>query len=176
MSEELSPSEVARRLGTSTRTVQRWINAGRLPARRVGGRWRVAFDAFDANERQNGETGPPIGTLFIANRGEIANRIQRTCDRLGIGAVAPDTTGPDAVDLLDPDAVVEAAKSAGADAIHPGFGFLAENADFAQAVIDAGIVWMGPPPAAIRAMGDKAAARKLAARLGVPTPRGYDDP
>ncbi|HSL76120.1 MAG TPA: biotin carboxylase N-terminal domain-containing protein [Candidatus Limnocylindrales bacterium] len=175
MSQELSPSEVARRLGTSTRTVQRWITAGIMPARRVGGRWRVAFDAFDAI--QPGTGGPSrISTLFIANRGEIAARITRTCDRLGIRAVTPPTTGPHAVDLLDVDAVIKAAKAATTDAIHPGFGFLAENADFAQATLDAGILWIGPPPDAIRAMGDKAAARRLAAKLGVPTPAGYDDP
>jgi acetyl-CoA/propionyl-CoA carboxylase, biotin carboxylase, biotin carboxyl carrier protein len=174
MAEELSPSEVARRLGTSTRSVQRWIASGRLPARRVGGRWRVAFDAFDAPERPASSTG--ITSVFIANRGEIANRISRTCARLRIAAVAPPTSGASAVDLLDPVAVIGAARAAGADAVHPGFGFLAENADFAQAVIDAGLRWIGPPPAAIRTMGDKAAARHLAARLGVPTPAGYDDP
>ena len=176
MSEELSPSEVARRLGTSTRTVQRWINAGTMPARRVGGRWRVAFDAFDATRLADDEGGTRIETVFIANRGEIASRIRRTCELLGIRVIAPPTTGQGAVDLLDADAVIRAAKAGVADAIHPGFGFLAENADFAQAVIDAGIVWIGPPPSAIRAMGEKAAARRLAARLGVPTPAGYDDP
>ncbi len=177
MAEELSPSEVARRLGTSTRTVQRWIASGRLPARRVGGRWRVAFDAFDALNPPDHEADRPrtISSIFIANRGEIANRITRTCAQLGIRAIAPQTTGPAAVDLLDIDAVVRAAQDASADAVHPGFGFLAENADFAQAVIDAGIRWIGPPPAAIRTMGDKAAARRLAIRLGVPTPAGYDD-
>jgi acetyl-CoA/propionyl-CoA carboxylase biotin carboxyl carrier protein len=174
MSEELSPSEVARRLGTSTRSVQRWIASGRLPARRVGGRWRVAFDAFDAPERPQAHKS--FSAVFIANRGEIANRITRTCDRLGINAISPPTSGADAIDLLAIDAVIGAARAAGADAVHPGFGFLAENAEFAQAVIDAGIAWIGPPPAAIRAMGDKAAARRLAARLGVPTPAGYDDP
>ncbi len=116
----------------------------------------------------------PIRTLFIANRGEIAARITRTCDRLGIRAVAPDTEGADALDLLDIDAVVAAAVSAGADAVHPGFGFLAENADFAEAVEAAGLRWVGPPPSAIRAMGDKAAARRLAATLGVPILPGYD--
>ncbi len=174
MAEELSPSEVARRLGTSTRSVQRWIANGRLPARRVGGRWRVAFDAFDAPERPQ-ERPAAIANVFIANRGEIADRIARTCERLGIIAVAPPISGDNAVDLLDPTAVIAAARAAGADAVHPGFGFLAENADFAQSVIDAGLRWIGPPPSAIRAMGDKAAARRLAARLGVPTPAGYDD-
>ena len=115
-------------------------------------------------------------TIFVANRGEIAARIQRTCRRLGIAAIAPATVGPTAVDLLDIDGVVRAAVAAGADGVHPGFGFLAENADFAQAVLDAGISWIGPPPEAIRAMGDKAAARRLAARLDIPTPAGYDEP
>ena len=171
MAEELSPSEVAKRLGTSTRSVQRWIASGRLPARRVGGRWRVAFDASDASAMAPSS----IRTVFVANRGEIAARIGRTCERLGIRTVIPATSGPDAVDLLAVEAVVKAAQSADADAVHPGFGFLAENAEFAKAVIEAGIRWIGPPPAAIRAMGDKGAARRLAARLGVPTPAGYDD-
>jgi acetyl-CoA/propionyl-CoA carboxylase biotin carboxyl carrier protein len=174
MSEELSPSEVARRLGTSTRSVQRWIATGRLPARRVGGRWRVVFDASDVFEQPS--TSPrPIRTVFVANRGEIASRIARTCDRLGIAAITPATVGPDAIDLLDITAVVRAAVTARADALHPGFGFLAENADFAQAVIDAGVRWIGPPPAAILAMGDKAAARRLATRLEIPIPAGYDE-
>ena len=179
MAEELSPSEVAQRLGTSTRTVQRWIEAGRLPARRVGGRWRVAFDAFGAFERSNAAVPAPaplVTRLFIANRGEIAARITRTCTSLGIVAVVPETDGPAAVDLLDADAVVGAATAARCDAVHPGFGFLAENADFAERVRAAGMRWVGPPPAAIRAMGDKAAARKLAASLGVPVLPGYDGP
>ena len=102
-------------------------------------------------------------------------RIRRTCDRLGIRAIVPFTDGPDALDLLAIDAVVAAAVAAGADAVHPGFGFLAENAEFADAVIAAGLHWIGPPPSAIRAMGDKAAARRLAAHLDIPTPAGYDD-
>ncbi|MEO8208811.1 MAG: biotin carboxylase N-terminal domain-containing protein, partial [Chloroflexota bacterium] len=88
----------------------------------------------------------------------------------------PSTTGPDALDLLDIAGVVRAARQAGADAVHPGFGFLAENASFARAVIDAGLAWIGPPPSAIRAMGDKAAARQLARSLGIPVVPGYDDP
>ena len=175
MPDELSPREAASRIGATTRSVQRWINNGSLPARRVGGRWRVASDAIDAFFPA-GTSKPPmaIGSLFIANRGEIAARISRTCARLGIAAIVPDTDGARAVDLLSIEAVVAAAGSAGADALHPGFGFLAENAAFAEAVIAAGIRWVGPPPAAIRAMGDKAAARRLARDLGVPTVAGYD--
>ncbi len=115
-------------------------------------------------------------TVFVANRGEIARRITRTCDRLGIRAVIPVTEGPDGLDLLDPAGVVAAALAAEADALHPGFGFLAENADFAERVEAAGIRWVGPPPSAIRAMGDKAAARRLAASLGIPVLTGYDGP
>jgi acetyl-CoA/propionyl-CoA carboxylase biotin carboxyl carrier protein len=207
MPEELTPSQAARRIGVTTRTVQRWIALGRLPARRLGGRWRVAFDALDAFVA--GEAGPPgnpsaraavmhpqtspartsittergdermptaIRTLFVANRGEIARRIERTARHLGIGVITPPAEGPDAVDLLDIAAVVGAASVAGADALHPGYGFLAENAAFADAVIDAGIRWVGPPPATIRAMGDKAAARRLATSFGIPIVPGYDGP
>ena len=176
MADELSPRQAAERLGATTRTVQRWIATGRLPARRVGGRWRVAYDAIDAFSGTPGKSSPatPIRTLFVSNRGEIAVRIGRTCLRLGVTAVIPVTDGPGALDLLDADAVVAAARDAGADALHPGFGFLAESADFAEAVIAAGIRWVGPSPGAIRAMGDKAAARRLAVSLGVPVLSGYD--
>jgi acetyl-CoA/propionyl-CoA carboxylase biotin carboxyl carrier protein len=176
MAEELAPSEVAKRLGTSTRTVQRWIERGVLPARRVGGRWRVAFDAFDAASALPSPEPKAIRRLFVANRGEIARRIARTCALLGTEVVVPGTDGPDGLDLLDADAVVAAASASGADAVHPGFGFLAENADFAERVATAGLIWVGPPPDAIRAMGDKAAARRLAASLGIPVLPGYDDP
>ena len=199
--QELSPSEAARRIGTTTRTVQRWIANGFLPARRVGGRWRVAFDALDAFappsrvirglEREAGpgrETGPergpgqepqltgvtPIRHVFVANRGEIARRIARTCERLGIRVTVPSTGDPDGLDLLDVAAVVLAARAARADAVHPGFGFLAENATFAEAIIAAGLRWVGPPPAAIHSMGDKAAARRLAGSLEIPVVPGYD--
>ena len=177
MADDLSPSEAAHRIGATTRSVQRWITNGRLPARRVGGRWRVASDAIDAFAQEPGLTSAAdagIATVFIANRGEIAARITRTCDRLGIAAIVPATEGPAALDLLDIEAVVAAAQAAGADAVHPGFGFLAENAAFADAVLASGIRWIGPPPAAIRAMGDKAAARQIAQRLGIPTIAGYD--
>jgi acetyl-CoA/propionyl-CoA carboxylase biotin carboxyl carrier protein len=190
MRDELSPSEAARRLGTTTRSVQRWIALGRLPARRIGGRWRVASDALDAfagsatvnGVVEAGATAPGeapgeargIRRLFVANRGEIVRRIRRTAEGLGIAVIEPETDGGAALDLLDVDAVVAAAIAARADAIHPGFGFLAENAAFADAVEAAGILWVGPPPSAIRAMGDKGAARRLAVELGVPVVPGYD--
>jgi excisionase family DNA binding protein len=184
MTDDLSPREAGRRIGATTRSVQRWIADGRLPARRVGGRWRVASDAIDAfagtehtserGARQPAAKANPIQALFIANRGEIAARIRRTTDQLGIRAIEPPTDGPGAVDLLSVEAVVAAAREAGADALHPGFGFLAESADLAEAVTLAGIRWIGPPPSAIRAMGDKAAARRLAGDLGVPIVPGYE--
>jgi len=178
MSDELSPRQAAERIGATTRSVQRWIATRRLPARRVGGRWRVAIDAIDAfrvESTTDGLPAPGIRTLFIANRGEIAARITRTCNHLGIRAVVPPTAGADALDLLSVGEVVAAARASGADAVHPGFGFLAESAPFAEAVLAAGIQWVGPPPDAIQTMGDKAAARKLARDLGVPTVPGYDE-
>ena len=180
MPDELSPSQAAARIGATTRSVQRWIAHGSLPARRVGGRWRVASDALDAfvarGERPSVDTQPAaIRTLFVANRGEIAERIRRTTVRLGIRTIVPGGDGAPAVDLLDGPAVVAAAQAAGADALHPGYGFLAEHAEFAAAVESAGIRWVGPPASSIRAMGDKAAARRLAAELGVETLPGYDD-
>ena len=182
MSEELSPSQVAARLGTTTRTVQRWIEHGTLPARRVGGRWRVADDAIVALERADRDgtrpapaTAPPIRRLFVANRGEIANRIRRTGDRLGLVRSSRRRPAPTPSTCSTSAAVVSAARAAAADAVHPGFGFLAENAAFAEAVERAAIRWIGPPPEAIRAMGDKAAARRLAASLGVPVIPGYDE-
>jgi acetyl-CoA/propionyl-CoA carboxylase biotin carboxyl carrier protein len=184
MGELMSPSQAARRIGTTTRSVQRWIAVGKLPATRIGGRWRVASDALDAFRAQatpptasnvaEATTARRIARLFIANRGEIARRIRRTAERLGMEVIEPATEGPGAVDLLDIDAVVAGARAANADAIHPGFGFLAENAGFAEAVEAAGIIWVGPPAGAIRAMGDKRAARRLAVELGVPVIPGYD--
>ena len=128
-----------------------------------------------------------INKILIANRGEIAVRIIRTCRDLGIPTVAvwsdADRTAlhvrfaDEAVHIGEPapvssylrmDALIEAARRTGADAIHPGYGFLAENADFAQQVQDEGLVWIGPPPAAIATMGDKQAARSTVKRHGVP--------
>ena len=120
-------------------------------------------------------------SLLIANRGEIARRIMRTARRMGLRTIAvysdadrdaPHVRDADAAvriggaapreSYLNIAAIIEAAKRAGADAVHPGYGFLAENADFAQAVLDAGLIWVGPPPAVIRQMGDKAAAKRIA--------------
>jgi len=135
----------------------------------------------------------PFQSLLIANRGEIALRIARTAHRMGLRVVAvysdadaraPHVTaadealrigGPAARDsYLSVSAILQAALDSGAQAVHPGYGFLAENADFAQAVLDAGLVWVGPPPAAIRAMGDKACARQLMQVAGVACIPGYD--
>ena len=133
-----------------------------------------------------------LKSLLIANRGEIACRVIRTARRLGIRTVAVFSDadagalhmleadeavriGPPPVreSYLDGARLVQAARETGAEAIHPGYGFLSENADFAQAVIDAGLVWVGPRPASIRAMGLKDAAKRLMQDAGVPTTPGY---
>ncbi|OSZ64875.1 biotin carboxylase N-terminal domain-containing protein [Hydrogenophaga sp. IBVHS2] len=130
--------------------------------------------------------------LLIANRGEIARRIVRTAHRLGLSTVAVySQTDAQALPVREAttafalgghtaaesylriDRLLDAARATGADAVHPGYGFLSENADFAQAVIDAGLTWVGPPPAAIRALGSKAAAKALAQQHGVPVLPGY---
>ena len=114
-------------------------------------------------------TGSTNEVVFIANRGEIAERIARTCERLGIRAVR--STG----DFLDPAAQVAQAREAGARAVHPGYGFLSENAAFARAVTAAQMTWIGPPPEAMEAMARKDRAREIAVAAGVPVvPRGED--
>lgn len=123
----------------------------------------------------------PFERVLVANRGEIALRVFRTCRQLGIGTVAvvaPDDThslhahsADRAVEIssyLDADEHIRAAREAGADAIHPGYGFLAESADFAELVASAGLVWIGPPPEALRLGGDKLAAKRVAREAGVP--------
>jgi len=131
-------------------------------------------------------------SVLIANRGEIARRVIRTAKRLGVRTVAvysdADTkslhvreadeavhigASPAKESYLRGEKIIAAAKQTGAEAIHPGYGFLSENADFAQAVMDAGLIWIGPHPDSIRAMGLKDAAKKLMAEAGVPTTPGY---
>ena len=192
MSDELlTPRQVADELGVTARTVQRWIADGRLPGVRVGGRIRIARHSLagvaDPAEPTRGARAGRgrIGALLIANRGEIAVRVAHTARRLGIrtiGIHAPDDRPPRGMDLvlpipgyLDGPAIVDAARRAGADAVHPGYGFLAENPAFAAAVVEAGLAWVGPPPDAISAMGDKATARRTAVAHGVPVLSGYDD-
>ena len=132
--------------------------------------------------------------ILIANRGEIARRIIRTARSMGHGSVAvfadPDAAAPFVGDAdsairigpadlgssyLSVDRILDAARQSGADAIHPGYGFLSENAGFGRAVIDAGLVWIGPRPEAIAAMGSKIEARRIAADAGVPVVPGYDE-
>jgi acetyl-CoA/propionyl-CoA carboxylase biotin carboxyl carrier protein len=133
--------------------------------------------------------------VLIANRGEIAVRVIRACSDHGIESVAVysetdrdsmhaqmadsaySLTGTTAAQTyLNIAKLITIAKQSGADAVHPGYGFLSENADFAQAVIDAGLIWIGPPPAAIKALGDKVSARKIAAKAGAPLVAGTADP
>ncbi|MUL85760.1 MULTISPECIES: biotin carboxylase N-terminal domain-containing protein [unclassified Mycolicibacterium] len=125
-----------------------------------------------------------ISKILVANRGEIARRVFATCRRLGIGTVAvytdPDAGSPHVAEAdarvrlegnsgyLDSAQLIAAARASGADAIHPGYGFLSENPDFAAAVIDAGLTWIGPPVNAVQAMGSKIEAKKMMAAAGVP--------
>src|SRR5437764_10308228 len=134
-------------------------------------------------------------SLLVANRGEIARRVLRTAARMGLRTVAVHSEAdtdlpfvheadeavllgppPPAESYLDVEKVIEAARRTGAEAIHPGYGFLAESAEFAQAVIDAGLVWVGPGPDAIDAMGDKVRARNRMSAAGVPIAPGTADP
>ena len=137
----------------------------------------------------------PLQKVLVANRGEIAVRVIRACKDAGIGSVAvyadPDRDAifvrmadeahslggaTPAESYLDIEKIIAVAQKTGADSVHPGYGFLAENADFAQAVMDAGLIWIGPPPAAIEALGDKAKAKHIADRANAPLAPGTKDP
>ncbi|MEW6475016.1 MAG: biotin carboxylase N-terminal domain-containing protein [Actinomycetota bacterium] len=139
--------------------------------------------------------GKALQAVLVANRGEIAVRIIRACREAGLRGIAcyadPDEGAPHtrladeahrlpgttpAETYLNRDALLAVADAAGADAVHPGYGFLSENAAFAEAVLDAGLIWIGPPPAAMRALGDKVAARAVARRVGAPMAPGSDRP
>ena len=187
--ELLSPRQVAERLGVTVRTVQRWVAEGRLVGHHVGGRLRLAARDLAAVSDLHIRAAPPpaprpVRTLLIANRGEIAARVARTAARLGIRTVAIHPPGGrvhgtfdevrEVASYLDGPAIIDAARASGADAVHPGYGFLSENPEFADAVEAAGLTWIGPPARAIAAMGDKAAARRAAVAQGVPVLPGYD--
>jgi acetyl-CoA/propionyl-CoA carboxylase biotin carboxyl carrier protein len=154
--------------------------------------------ASTKNPEEDGVSEPQargLRKVLIANRSEIASRVARACTDAGLSSVAvyaePDREAPfvrhaDEAFALGGDTpgdsylvvekILDAAKRSGADAIHPGYGFLSENADFAQAVIDADLTWVGPPPPAIRDLGDKVTARHIATKAGAPLVPGTSDP
>ncbi|MGC6491457.1 MAG: biotin carboxylase N-terminal domain-containing protein, partial [Myxococcota bacterium] len=137
----------------------------------------------------------PYSSVLIANRGEIAVRLLRACKEEGLRVIAVYSDAdadalhvrladqavrlgpaPSSESYLLQDKVLEAARATGAEAIHPGYGFLSENAGFARRVLEAGLVWIGPPPSSIEAMGSKTKARQRMIAAGVPVVPGTADP
>ena len=191
----LGPGEAARRLGVTTRTVQRWLRTGRLPAVRVGSRLKVPADALAGRPGEAvvrhaaGLTTPrPIRRLLVANRGELVARIARTCRRLGITCLAlvtddqqaawwsrqADERVPLATTYLDGPAVVRAALDARRGCHPPGLRLPGRAGGLRRGRGRRRPDWVGPPAEAMRALGDKAAARQRAAAAGLPVLTGYD--
>jgi len=178
----------------------RWCARATSRCEDAGAGYTGRGDGWGGGRGGWGEPGPGgrcevVMKLLVANRGEIAVRIVRACREMGIRTVAvysqadraaphvamadqavPIGPAPAAESYLRGERLIEAARRTGAEAIHPGYGFLAENAEFAAMVRDAGLVWVGPPPEAIRLMGSKTAARRLAAGAGVPVIPGLVEP
>ncbi|GKZ00870.1 hypothetical protein MPSEU_001038700 [Mayamaea pseudoterrestris] len=156
----------------------------------------AASTALDTSSNTvNNNNQPPFDCILIANRGEIVQRVIRSCDSLGVDTVAVYSTAdaqapyvnmatnsvcigapPASESYLMTETILQAARDTGAQAIHPGFGFLSENATFAQDVIDANLVWLGPSPRAVELMGDKLTSKKLALEAGVNCIPGHGDP
>src|SRR4051794_35532085 len=172
------PSQMARSRGRRT-------SASSGCERHASDLWSISGGGRrSGSTNRRGGGSEMITRVLVANRGEIARRVFATCRRLGIGTVAvytdPDAASPHVAEAdarvrlegrngyLDAAQLIDAARAASADAIHPGYGFLSENAEFASAVIDAGLTWIGPPVAAVAAMGSKIEAKKMMAAAGVP--------